>query len=207
MNPIRRLAPFAFCASLLLAGCADATHSVPTYPQNHVVTDIPPFSIAIDKCYGTDSSLQEKIPQDMLAKMPPEVREQYLRTPVGGQFLVIEFTVTNTGSQPAVFPGDQEGAFPVNQPPVFTLQNNINGTVYGWAGFRSTAGLLANFIMNRGVAINPGASADGFIAFVVPSGSYELRFSSGRWIGGSSYLARWAQGWPLFNWTLNPGGG
>jgi hypothetical protein len=207
MNPILRPAPLFVCASLLLAGCAAATHSVPTYSQDHTVTDIPPFSIAISKCYWTDNLLQGQIPQDMLANMPPEVREQYLRTPAGGQFLVIEITVTNTGDKPAMFPGDQEGAFPVDQPPVFTLQNNTNGAVYGWAGFRSTAGLLANFVMNRGVAINPGASADGFIAFAVPSGSYELRFSSGRWIGGSSYLAQWAQGWPLFNWALNPGGG
>ena len=221
MNPLRQLAPLFFiCTSLLLTGCAEVTSTAPTYPQDHVVTGFPPFSIAIDKCYWNDGLLQGKIPPEMLSTFAPEVQWALTRIPSGGQFLVVEFTVTNTGNQPAVFPGMEEGPPPhLNHPPVFTLRDTITGNYYSLNLGRSTfsgrgACLLADFIMNGSAAINPGQSTKGILAFVVPhpQGDYELNFYWGDWIGlgGPAVLSplnRYGGRWLIFNWTLNPTGG
>jgi hypothetical protein len=220
MNPIHRLAPLFVCTSILLTGCAGVLSNAPTYPQDHVVTDFPPFSIAIDKCYWNDGSLQGKIPPEMLSSFDPEVQWSFQRTP-RGEFLVVEFTVTNTGNQPAVFPGLEEGPPPhYNYPPVFTLRDTINGNFYSLnTGRVDAAGrgacLLADFIMNGRVAINPGQSTKGFLAFTIlpPRGAYELNVYSGEWLGlrgepvVPSSLNQYRARSPLFNWTLNPSGG
>jgi hypothetical protein len=217
MNPIHHLAPLVVCTSLLLTGCAGVVSTAPTYPQDHVVTGFPPFSIAIDKCYWNDGLLQGKIPPEMLSSFAPEVQEVLLRIPRGGQFLVVEFTVTNTGNQPAVFPGMEEGPPPhLNHPPVFTLSNTINGDYYSLNAGRRPPGrgacLLADFIVNGSAAINPGQSTKGFLAFAVPPGDYQLNFYWGDWIGLGgptvpSPLNRYGGRWLIFNWTLNPTGG
>jgi hypothetical protein len=220
MNPIHQLAPLFVCASLLLTGCAEVTSTAPTFPQNHVVTGFPPFSIAIDKCYWNDGLLQGKIPPEMLSSFAPEVQWALLRIP-RGQFLVVEFTVTNTGNQPAVFPGQEEGPPPhQNHPPVFTLRDTITGNFYslniGRVNFAGRgACLLSDFIMNGSVAINPGQSAKGILAFAIlpPPGDYELNVYWGDWIGlrggpaVPSSLNRYGGRWLIFNWKLNPTGG
>jgi hypothetical protein len=216
MNPIHQLAPLFVCTSLLLTGCVSPTSTVVTYPQDHVVTDFPPFSIAIDKCYWNDGLLQGKIPPEMFSTYAPEVQEAFQRIPKWGQFLVVEFTVTNTGNRPAVFPGNEEGPPPhSNHPPVFTVRNTDTGNFYSLnSGRRDSAGrgacLFADFIINGGNAIDPGQSAKGFLAFAVPPGDYELNVYWGEWIGLGgpavlSSLNRYGGHWLLFNWTLNPG--
>jgi hypothetical protein len=211
MNSIHQLALVFVCTSLLLTGCTSASLTVPTYPQDHIVTDIRPFGIAINKCYWIDGPLQGKIPKDIFCNFAPELQEMLLSIPSVDHFLITEFTVTNIGTEPAVFPGDVEGDHPLNHPPVFDVRDTTSGAMYTFTG-RGTC-LLADFIMNNSVVINPGHSTKGFLAFALRPGDYEINVYSGYWVGVGigryDALNRYDADVDglLFHWTLNPSRG
>lgn len=158
----------------------------PTYAQNEEAMILDEFKIRIDRAYWTNKVM--KPGWESLAALPDSFRKQQedqLTAKPSAVFLMVEFTVTNTGNRHGSFPG----------PPVFVLEN-AKKVRYAPTDILGLDYLTAK---SRRSTINPGQLMQGIELFDVPKDDYLMRVSIGTWRGSGYY-----EGKPVFKWILKP---